>query len=357
MMLGRRTAAAGAVRPVAEYALARGVTRDVLGREIGVPDARLDDPDRRVSIDGFFSLWTYLGKLLGDAALPIRVAEQATLEDLHVLGFTVMTAPSLGEGLRAFVRYQSLLSTSGVWEVIPSPRSVAIRRRRGAATALGQRLANESAVAQFIGGLRRVAGAGLDPLEVTFRHRAPPSAAAHAAFFRCRVAFGASEDGMVVARDVLDSVSPWANAGLWRYVCSEAEARVHALAPRPLVDVVLAHMGRELGGAGGAIPSVEAVAASLGTTERTLRRRLRAEGTSYRALADRARRECVREVLRGDGASVLDAAFRAGFSGASALTHACRRWFECGPRELRKRLRGGAAAFDLEDRRVRAGHR
>ncbi|WP_170219299.1 AraC family transcriptional regulator [Nocardioides litoris] len=69
------------------------------------------------------------------------------------------------------------------------------------------------------------------------------------------------------------------------------------------------------------------VAASLGWTERTLRRRLAAEGVSYRELLDEVR-SSVASALTARGATLPldDLAARLGYSSASAYLHARARW-------------------------------
>jgi len=67
------------------------------------------------------------------------------------------------------------------------------------------------------------------------------------------------------------------------------------------------------------------VAAALGMTERTLRRRLAAEGTGYREVVDEVRSGLAARLL-AVGLPVADVASRLGYAEPAALTHAHRRW-------------------------------
>jgi AraC-like DNA-binding protein len=95
-----------------------------------------------------------------------------------------------------------------------------------------------------------------------------------------------------------------------------------------------AAIARELRAAEGA-PTIDAIAAELGTSERTLRRRLRDHGVTFRALVDEVRRERARALVAGGGRPLIEVALEVGFSDASAFSHAFRRWFGHAPRELR----------------------
>ncbi len=69
------------------------------------------------------------------------------------------------------------------------------------------------------------------------------------------------------------------------------------------------------------------VAADLGLSERSLRRRLGAESVSYQALLDEVRESLARELLGGRATlAVDDLAVRLGYAGATSFIHAFRRW-------------------------------
>lgn len=73
-------------------------------------------------------------------------------------------------------------------------------------------------------------------------------------------------------------------------------------------------------------PSMKTVAEQLGLQERTLRRRLSAENTSYGAIIDDVRRKLAIEYLQTTRMSVDDVAWNVGFSDCANLRRAVRRW-------------------------------
>jgi AraC-like DNA-binding protein len=77
------------------------------------------------------------------------------------------------------------------------------------------------------------------------------------------------------------------------------------------------------------------VAAELAIDERTLRRHLSAEGTSFRALADEVREALAHELLTTAGLTVEETAQRLGFHDAAGFSRAFRRWTGTTPGSLR----------------------
>jgi AraC-like DNA-binding protein len=86
----------------------------------------------------------------------------------------------------------------------------------------------------------------------------------------------------------------------------------------------------------GGDPSVQATAKALGTTPRTLQRKLSDEGSSYQALVDDVRAELADRYLEAEGLSVTEVAFLLGYSEASAFARAYRRWKGKSPAESKR---------------------
>jgi AraC-like DNA-binding protein len=83
------------------------------------------------------------------------------------------------------------------------------------------------------------------------------------------------------------------------------------------------------------------IAAILGMSERTLQRRLAAEGISFQRLLDDTRHELAQHYLSQRNLSLADTAYMLGFSDQSSFFRAVRRWFGVSPRHYRIRLTSG----------------
>lgn len=83
----------------------------------------------------------------------------------------------------------------------------------------------------------------------------------------------------------------------------------------------------------------ERVAGRLGLHTRTLHRRLRREGTSFRLIKDEVRRDLAGYYLRRTDLDIKAISERLGFSEQSALTRRVHTWFQCSPSDLRSGAR------------------
>lgn len=79
----------------------------------------------------------------------------------------------------------------------------------------------------------------------------------------------------------------------------------------------------------------EALAKQLGTTVRTLQRRVQAHGTTLRALIDSIREANARRLLANRKLSVAEVAFLLGYSTESSFRRAIKRWTGKSPQQLR----------------------
>jgi AraC-like DNA-binding protein len=84
--------------------------------------------------------------------------------------------------------------------------------------------------------------------------------------------------------------------------------------------------------------SLEEVASDLSVHPRTLNRRLQADGTSFRKLANEARFLIARQLLAGTRMEITDIGLALGYAEPSGFTHAFQRWSGTAPSEWRARL-------------------
>jgi AraC-like DNA-binding protein len=83
-------------------------------------------------------------------------------------------------------------------------------------------------------------------------------------------------------------------------------------------------------------PSLARTARGLGTSARTLQRRLEQDGRAYGAIVDEVRRAVVDDLLARPELTLDVIAERVGYSDTRALRRACLRWFGASPGARRR---------------------
>jgi AraC-like DNA-binding protein len=79
------------------------------------------------------------------------------------------------------------------------------------------------------------------------------------------------------------------------------------------------------------------IAQQLGMSERSFRRRLAEEGTTFSEILDRLCNSLALRYLEDQRISLQQIAWLLGYSELAALNHAFKRWFGASPRSTRQR--------------------
>ncbi|MFC5698630.1 AraC family transcriptional regulator [Pseudomonas sp. GCM10022186] len=144
--------------------------------------------------------------------------------------------------------------------------------------------------------------------------------------------FGASDNRIAFARALLDMPLPGANP----QVALHCEEQCRTILARRRERVGFAGRVRDLLLARpGQLPDMERLAQALHMTSRTLRRRLDAEGTSFRQLQEEVLGALAEELLGSTGLRLEEIAERLGYGEVSNFIHAFKRWKGMTPHQYR----------------------
>jgi len=85
-------------------------------------------------------------------------------------------------------------------------------------------------------------------------------------------------------------------------------------------------------------PSLNELAESLGKNPELIRRRLRAENTSYCKIKEEVRKKIAIEKLENEEVTVINLAFSLGYDDASSFSNAFKKWTGVSPSHFRTNL-------------------
>lgn len=172
--------------------------------------------------------------------------------------------------------------------------------------------------------LEEVIGRGARFRRVTFTHEpANGTADRYAEVFGFAPEFGADRNAVVFDPAIVDERLPQAD----EHTTALAQEQCRELLDRRQARAGLAGQVRDLiVGRLRNPPSVAEIAEAVSLSERTLRRRLAAEGTSVRKLVDEVRAALAAEFLLSGSLSVAQIAAQLGYLEVSSFSQAFRRW-------------------------------
>jgi AraC-like DNA-binding protein len=306
---------------------AAGIDADELFRRAGMPPERLRDPNSRYPLSAMQRLWALALQATQDPCFGLEVARLWHPTTFHAMGYSALACATLREALAYAVRYSRVVSAGAILELIDRGAQVNMRL---SVPARPESMAVSSMQAPVHAGLasivilcREARGAPLGLQRVSFTGADCGCGPRLAAFFNCPVVFEAEHNDIVFTAIELDTALPTANPALLRVneqLLAHYLARLESSELAVRVQSYLIQL----------LPSGEfeeaAVARALNLSLRTMQRRLRQEGTSFRELLDETRERLAAQYLEDSTMSVSEVAYLLGFSEVSSFSRAMRRW-------------------------------
>lgn len=337
----RYSVAASAVKGLLAYAEAARIPTQGVLATVGLQPRDLAGPESRVSHGANNKIWSLLAEASGDPDFGLHFAERLTVGAFDVVGHLVARCPTLGEGLERVVAYSRILHDAGRVELEREGDHVIVYPGcRGLPVECPRHVAEFSATSVVVLG-RMLTGHSLVPVAVRFKHAAPPRRREHARILGVAPSFDEPETAVVLDARVLTLPIRAPQPDVLDYL--DAYAR-DVLAKLPADDDLLHRVEHIVATTlGRGLPEMEQVAAQLGTSARTLQRRLSERETTFQALVDGVRRTYAERYLADGRLALGEIAFLVGFSDASNFHRAFRRWTGKTPAAFRAHaLEGGA---------------
>lgn len=313
------------------FAAELDVPTDRCLRGTGIGDAaRLSDPDAEIASWQELRLIRNLVAALGHVpALGVLAGRRYHLTTYGALGFGVLGCATMVAALEFGMRFRALAFgfcplTADDSAVVVDDQAIPASVR----TFVAERdvTALVTLVADLGVGERAVS-------RVEFARPRPPYAAVYPKLLGVEVTFDAGRNSVVLDGQALLRGLPQASERARR----AAERDCLALLDRRRAGGGVTGQVRGLLRASeSAMPGIEQVAAELLTSTRTLRRRLAAEGTTFRDVLAQVRASIADDALAQGTESVASIARRLGYSESAAFVHAFKRRHGVTPSTYRK---------------------
>ena len=302
-----------------------GITEDELARE-------------RWPIDHITRLWRAAALATQDAGFGLKAGQRVGPHSFEAISRLLASSPMLRQAIAAVQRYQRLISDGGRFQAVAGAEAswLVYHPRQGSlAFSPHQIEAVLAAVVTFAGWVR---AAPVRPLAVQFSQPRLGPVGGYRVAFGCAVRFEQAFSGVLLDNAVLDAPLPQANARAQRLHGRDAAARLAALSRgSALARELRAWLAGEL--QAGQLPTRAHAAQMLLISERTLARRMQAEGLHFSALLDEVRQGIALAAVADTDRSLAEIGQALGYAEASVFWRAFRRWTGVTPAQWRGRAR------------------
>lgn len=318
---------------LASIILNAGVSVEELARASGVPRDAILSPTF-VSYEDGLRLWDAAERLTGDPAVGLHAGARLATDQLSVLGSMFVHAADLRDALDRLARALPL---------VIRPARVELRERGDGSAFVYEspstaRQGVDAMLAAVVKVARDCTRRNIVPLEVALQSAVPTSAAPYEAYFGVRPTWTQPASAIVFGREDLAApmrgADPALSALLERHAATILQADAPARSPFE-TRLRAAILACALEGD----PSVGAAARRMGTSSRSLQRRLAEGGTSFSRVREAALHERAIELLERDELSIDAIASMLAFGSRTSFERAFRRWSGSSPAMARRARR------------------
>ena len=316
----------------------RGYSADRVLSDTGLQTEELTNPNIRTSIEQLLIVARNAIRLCHAQGLGLSVGRRLHVTSYGMYGYALLCAGTLRQAFDTALRYHPLATPvmriqwkedheKATW-VLSSYEDIHLPQM----TQGLYRFLLEMQFAIHATLIKDIMGSWCLPARVSVVGPAPKHAELLSSVLECPVTFDSHHNGLHYPVSWLDRMPQLANP-ITAAQLSMACARL--LEELKWQSGISRRVYHELTRTPGRFPDIEAIASTLCMTSRTLRRKLKAEGTSYNDLLASIRCALAEDYLKTTLLSTDDIAAALGFSDAASFRHAFKKWTGMTPADCR----------------------
>ncbi len=324
-----------------DYAVTRGLRMPDILRGTGIGEQQLQDPGGEITLAQELTLLrNVVDGVQNEPGLGLMAGLLCHPPSFGVLGFAVMSSPTLRHAADIGVRYADLWFTIARHALVEHGEELWLVRDDSGVPPELRRFTLERDFSAIATIQQDLVPMRVPTLRVEVTVEPHPVYEMFATMLGVdKITFGAPRSLMAWHRSTLDVALPQSNAATARFYEQQCADIMQRRRSRGGVSGRV----RELLIRHGGVTDQSRVAADLDVSVRTLRRRLADEGTTFRELSNETVGMLAEELLVA-GLTVENVAERLGYSSVSAFTSAFRSWKGQPPGHFARVHRGRAIA-------------
>ncbi|XXF10390.1 AraC family transcriptional regulator [Pseudomonas sp. D2-3] len=308
-----------------------GTCIDELLAGSGIAAADLQRPEMRISIAQERQVFRNATDRCQD--LGLLLGRRMHVSSYGLLGFSLLSAASLGEALEVAFSFPALLGTLFTLQLRRDGAQAWIEARDYRDAAELSTFNTEFCLASLKLICDDLLGRPLPLTSARFTHKAPRYQRQYTRDFACPVQFNGADNAIVFASQWLDRRLPLADPVTHRDTLQRChQLNREFLSHQALINRVRQLLASQLPES----PGLDGLARQLRCSSRTLRRQLQEVGTSYQSLLDELRFEQARRLLGEQRLPIARVAEALGYSETASFRHAFQRWSGTSPSRYRR---------------------
>lgn len=318
---------------------AEGVDSKQVLIRAGLNPAHLTDPNARYSYPAVTHLWKMAAKVSGDPCFGFKAASFWHPTTLHALGYTWLASDTLGEALQRAARYVRIANTAltATFEETDIGYRFTTEMAKDWRGIQPADEAIDASVALILDMCRSCYGSDLHPtlIEVQ-RPKISQCAKQYEKLYKSPIHYSSDRNAIYFDKVDITQRLPTANAELARtnekiivdYLARLDKNNITTRVKAKLLEILPSgHLTEDI------------ILQSLHLSQRTLQRKLKEEGTTFKELLDETRRELAKEYVNDTSLSFSEITYLLGFSEQSNFTRAFKRWQGQSPSAYRDQMR------------------
>ena len=324
------------IKTILDVAEHQGANRAALLKIIGLEEETLVDTTSRVSLEKVIELFQRVIEETGDHAIGLHVGERVKPGSFNALGYALMSSQTVHEAYEIQKTFGGVIADCGVLSL----------RQEGTIchlefTVLDEdmdlvRPLNDMFMAMFWEYCKWITRVDGELLGVTLSHTSLVGEGEYKRIFGVLPEFLSSKCSLIFDSKYLTAPLIQADADLNRLMKQKAESlqlngklasSLNALVSRQIQKLMPVQKA-----------TLTLVSSSLNMSERSLGRKLKQEGYSFKSILLNVRESMAFSYLKGVEHTVTEIAHLLGYRDYSAFSHAFRVWTGYSPTEYREKL-------------------
>jgi len=316
-----------------EYLHSSGCDPEQLFKKAGIAPSLRGNPHARINLNSLTNLWGLAVKTLDDPCFGIKMVHHWHPSYMGALGYAWLVSTSLRTAINRAERFVHVVSegldlylaetAQGLKVTVDTPDIITYPQQHDVVLAVLMRIA------------RINFGNELSAVEITFQHARPDCHKTFADFFQSPLVYDADEYSMTFATHDIDKKLPTANKEL---ALMHDEVLMKYLVKIKKGDLVQQIQSLMIDRLPSGKVTDQMIARELHLSERTLQRKLRDKGTSFRQVLESVRQMVAMQYIRDSATSMTEIAFLLGFSEQSAFSRAFKKWTGKSPVQYRESI-------------------